>query len=93
MLIDKNNVLILSDFNITDYAYFLQKGETNNKILALNNFMNVLNLSQRNSILNTLGRLLDLVIHNKTCLVERSVDPWVPEDEHRIHLVSYELKQ
>ena len=42
--------------------------------------MNVLNISQRSSILNTFGRLPDQVIHNKTCLVERSVNPWVPED-------------
>ena len=34
----ENNVLILGDFNITNNAYFLKKGETKNNILALNNY-------------------------------------------------------
>ena len=50
--------------------------------MAQNNFMNILSLSQHNSILNTFDRLLNLVIHNKTCLVERFVNSRLSEDEY-----------
>lgn len=77
-----NNILILGDFNLTNYVSFLLTGETDNKILALINFLNILNLTQFNCTQNTHGRTLDLVIHDKLCSVEKSVDPWVTEDEH-----------
>ena len=70
-----SDLLLLGDFNIPDY---------NSNI---SNFQNFLELQQFNSINNVNNRLLDLVLANKECEVERAVDILLDEDTHHPSIV------
>lgn len=77
-----NDIIILGDFNITKYASYLQNSQTNGQILALNNFMSALNIHQYNYIYNQNNNILDLILSNRKCIVEKSFDALVHEDNH-----------
>lgn len=77
-----NDILIVGDFNISAYASYLHDSQTNRLISMLNNFLNIFNMSQHNFIYNENNRLLDLVLYNKMCTVEKSLEPLVAEDSH-----------
>lgn len=70
------NVLLLGDFNVP----FYNSEPTDSKALMLKNFEEFCNLTQYNSIINVNNRLLDLVLANVNCNVERCDSPLVPED-------------
>ena len=73
-----NNVILLGDFNIPNYVL----NPSDNSVLTIAAFMNILNLKQYNNVLNANGRLLDLVFSDLNCLVSRDDRPLVPEDQH-----------
>lgn len=76
------DVIILGDFNITDYSTYLNTLEVNNSVLSLLNFFNFLELEQHNFVYNHNNRLLDLVLSNKKCEVNRALDILITEDLH-----------
>lgn len=77
------NVLIIGDFNIPNYVKFVNGGEkVNTKTSELNNFLSISSLSQYNLIPNHLGNILDLVLYNNICRVEKSLEYLVDEDMH-----------
>lgn len=91
--IQNKDILMLGDFNITKYASFLADNHSDGKIFALNNFLNLLNLQQYNYIFNKHNKLLDLVLCNKKCRVEKSDDVLIREDDHHPALnVTLEMK-
>lgn len=71
-------ILIFGDFNIPLYNIDLN----DSKSKALNNFINFINVSQQNQIVNQSGRLLDLVVSNMQCKVSRDDCPLINEDHH-----------
>jgi Reverse transcriptase (RNA-dependent DNA polymerase) len=77
-----HKVLILGDFNITEYASSLSSSQVTTKLFILNNFVGLLDLAQNNFIFNDYDKLLDLVYSNFSCNVLRSLDPVVAEDKH-----------
>lgn len=76
-----SNLILLGDFNISEYAKYAITSETNTTIQLLNEFSNLLLLDQANQILNSSNRLLDLVLSNIECDVS-PVEPIVPIDPH-----------
>lgn len=80
--VQNNDVLLLGDFNIPKYASYLADSLPDGKMLALNNFLNMLNLQQLNFVYNIDNKLLDLIICNKKCTVEKSVDVLTREDNY-----------
>ena len=85
-----DSFIILGDFNISEARWLLQSDEhfviqnasDNNLILQLFAFMSFTGWSQYNSIFNNNNRLLDLVLSNSTCVVERTDPLSLPEDNH-----------
>lgn len=80
-----SNVLIIGDFNISELAV----DKDRRLCKELNNFTEILNMQQRNNILNGDERLLDLVITNLTCVVQRDSFPLVAEDNFHPSLCIY----
>lgn len=80
--IHNNNLIILGDLNIPGYLASLVSNQSNPQIMALNNFMNFLDLTQHNFIRNCNNRTLDLVISNCNCSVDVCKDILVPVDSH-----------
>lgn len=77
------DVVILGDFNISNYSLTVGSdcpGDV--KCAVLRGFLDFFNFRQFNTVHNSHGRLLDLVIASFQCLVVGDVDPLVAEDSH-----------
>lgn len=77
-----SNLLLIGDFNIPEYINNSPSNSSDNKVLTVNNFCNFFNLRQYNSVLNAQNKILDLVLCNLPCSVERAVDILLPEDSY-----------
>lgn len=77
-----NNLLIVGDFNISSYATYFHNNLGNDIVSALTNFLPIFNLTQYNTIANDLERILDLVLYNNDCFVERSIQNLVAQDRY-----------
>lgn len=75
-------VLILGDFNIPDLIRHYDGQQSTALVGEFVNFIEFCGLDQYNRVVNGNGRLLDLVITNFTCSVERSDRILLPEDSH-----------
>ena len=76
-------MLIVGDFNVPGFRDFSLAGRGGcRKSLSLAHFMSVLSLRQLNSVVNSDGRVLDLVLSALDGLVDGDVDPFVPEDNY-----------
>lgn len=73
-----SKLVVLGDFNIPEYACNTRTAKTS----ALDNFSDFFGLTQNNFVFNQNNKLLDLVLTNWSCLVERSLEPLVEEDVH-----------
>nr|CAI5849047.1 unnamed protein product [Callosobruchus analis] len=71
------NIIILGDFNAPG---FVRLDNSDRRVNAICTLLNVLNLQQCNNVLNGTNRLLDLVLSNLTCNVQRSIFPLVSEE-------------
>nr|CAI5840326.1 unnamed protein product [Callosobruchus analis] len=78
-LLNGAKVIIVGDFNIPK---FISGDEMDGKTKTVNNFMSYFNLSQYNNVLNVSSRLLDLVISNFMCMVEKDCIPLIQIDDH-----------
>lgn len=76
----RSHVLILGDFNLSDYVVSSSSTNPPGAILALNNFLTLSHLSQHCSVVNENNHILDLVISDLGCIVERAIDLLVDED-------------
>ena len=72
-------VMVLGDFNVPAYG---NVNASNRSTLSLENFRQFHNFRQFNTVLNSNGRLLDLLFAAVDCSVARDIDPMVPEDAH-----------
>lgn len=79
MISTLDNIIILGDFNVPN---FINIANNDTKSHLLQNFLNINNLNQINNIVNSNGRLLDLVIGNIDCDIVREIFPIVKEDLH-----------
>lgn len=79
--IHNHNLVLVGDFNL-DYQRSEQGGSPSPKLTLLKDFMSFFDSSQFNNIFNSYNRLLDLVIANFPCTVERGAIPLVPEDAY-----------
>lgn len=80
---DIDNVIVVGDFNCRNF-----NSDVNDlKCKILIQFMDLLDLSQLNTILNEDGRLLDLVMSNTACKVSRDYLPMVAEDRYHPSLI------
>lgn len=78
VLSGNENIIVIGDFNIPHFI-----GSDCMKSNLLNQFLNLNNLSQFNTILNHRGKLLDLILSNMSVLhLERSKSPLVVEDKY-----------
>ena len=80
-----SQLIVLGDFNCPDFVSCSKNNlsfSTTYQCIA--NFMLFYNLKQCNNILNTNGRLLDLILINKDnqCCVFKSDEPLLKEDHH-----------
>ena len=80
--LNDNDVYFIGDFNIPNYREFIVHNNNVERTAALMSFLNYFDLKQCNSILNSNNRLLDLVISNVTCGVEKAQDVLLKEDSH-----------
>nr|CAI5854602.1 unnamed protein product [Callosobruchus analis] len=74
-----SNVLILGDFNITSYS---NANQSDRFCRTFTDFLDFTNLNQANTTLNSMGRMLDLVVTDIDCEVLREPLSLVPEDAH-----------
>jgi hypothetical protein len=84
MLFD-NNLLIIGDFNMPDFLTLSQSrgyATTSSIYTHFSRFLDFFNMRQFNEIVNSIGRLLDLVMCNKSCRVAKADDVLVPEDNY-----------
>lgn len=77
-----NNTLIFGDFNITNYANYLEHFTTDSKCLYLSQFIEFFKYQQFNLVKNADQRILDLVISDLECIVVRDMNPLIREDSH-----------
>lgn len=78
-----SDLLIIGDFNIPEYSeYLTNRLPPTTKISELQNLCSFFDLAQYNMITNTSGRLLDLVLYNKTCTVTAADIKILREDVH-----------
>nr|CAH7742969.1 unnamed protein product [Callosobruchus chinensis] len=77
--IHNRDIIIMGDFNIPK---FVDNNLDDGATATITDFMNFLNLRQYNTVLNSLNRLLDLVMSNVECNVVRDVSPAVKEDDY-----------
>ena len=76
---NKDNVLILGDFNITNF----NSNIIDTKCQLMQSFLEFVNMKQFNNVENVNGRLLDLVISDlPNCNVSHDNAPFVREDTH-----------
>lgn len=79
----KSNVIIVGDFNISEFHSCAANNSYPSEIYNYcNNFSNFLNLNQKNHILNVSHRLLDLVYTNIDCLISHSSEVITSEDNY-----------
>lgn len=83
-----SDVLILGDFNLTNYAAERLLTSPSGGLKSLNNFLQLSNFQQCNLITNHNDRILDFVICSVECIVERAVDTLIDEDSHHPALVA-----
>lgn len=67
-----NKVVMLGDFNV---PHFLENDKSYNKTSAIQNLLTFFNLQKFNNILNSSGRILDLVFSNLECEIIRESPP------------------
>lgn len=73
------NILIMGDFNVT---YLNDTNVNNVKSRLMHNFLSYNDLNQCNGVVNSNGRLLDLVMCSEVVSVNRDDVPLLPEDAH-----------
>lgn len=76
------NLLLIGDFNISDYSNWIDNHISSVFTISIENFSNFLELSQNNYIRNSNGKILDLVLTNFQCEVSLAADSIVPIDSH-----------
>lgn len=84
VVLAQNNVIILGDFNVSQ---FIVKDVQDPKTQSIVSFINILNMKQLNETLNVNNRQLDLIISSINCSVVRESTPLVGEDSHHPALV------
>lgn len=96
----KSNFVILGDFNITRLIeYYSNNDVSDSYVNEFINFLNFFDCIQYNYIINYFGHLLDLVVSNTKCRVDRGTVSFVNEDKHHptlcihVSLKCEELKQ
>ncbi|XP_045463734.1 uncharacterized protein LOC123673294 [Harmonia axyridis] len=83
LLLDDGNLIILGDFNISEYVDCqLSSSLVVGKVEALRGLLNYMDLRQFNDIVNINGKLLDLVCCRRQVLVVKSISSPVPVDAH-----------
>ena len=80
--IQNNNTLFLGDFNFNEYSNYLRTLAPTCRITSLINFSNFLNFEQYNHIKNRNENILDLVLSNMNCIVDKAPDILINEDSH-----------
>lgn len=75
--LQSGKVILLGDFNVPG---FIHANNNDRRSCCLNNMLSIMDLRQFNAIINSTGRLLDLVISNLCCTVVRDLTPLVSED-------------
>lgn len=83
-IIHKENVIIMGDFNVTN---FVNRDLADPKYRTLDSFINFSNLNQQNTIRNIHGRILDLIITDVNCSINRDSVPLIKEDDHHPSLI------
>ena len=79
-ILPSDRILLVGDFNLPNFSSPLQI--TDDKLLALSNFMSSHNLTSFNSITNCNNRTLDLVLSNVTALEVAKESPLLALDAH-----------
>nr|CAI5858939.1 unnamed protein product [Callosobruchus analis] len=82
-----SNIMILGDFNISGYSAYSTDGVESTIVRSLNNFRSFYSLEQYNYVYNSNMRLLDIVLCNIYCCVDRCEDALLAEDLHHPALV------
>lgn len=82
-----SDVLIVGDFNISEYSRFTEDKQSTSRVRSLQAFVSFFNFTQRNTVTNSNNRLLDLVLSNMGCNVQQAVDVLTGEDIHHPSLV------
>lgn len=78
----ESELLLVGDFNVPDYSSYAIASRSKNNVTSLIHLSCVLDLEQSNQVLNFQQRLLDLVLSNTICIVNRDEHPMVPEDPY-----------
>ncbi|KAJ8961473.1 hypothetical protein NQ318_014721 [Aromia moschata] len=82
------NILICGDFNVNKF----NSDPNDPKVRLVHNFMGFYNICQYNEVVNSNGRLSDLVFGNFNCSIGRDNVPLVKEDTHHPSLIiNFEL--
>lgn len=77
-----SDVLLVGDFNITEYASSRNSFISSNKIRIFNNMVTFFGLQQTNFVMNSHDRILDLIVTNMSTTVSRASDVLILEDPH-----------
>ena len=77
-----SDILVVGDFNLTEYARCEDVALTSTSIRAIHNFSNFFELNQYNHVPNTDGRTLDLVFCNRPCSVCKASEVLLKEDNY-----------
>lgn len=85
-----SSLLILGDFNITEFYDCYNGQQFTNNFNTVMNLANLFSLDQCNQILNDNNRLLDLVFSSVNCVVNRASEVVLPE--HTLHHPSLEIQ-
>lgn len=77
--LSNSNFIILGDFNLREYAAYVQQGLSCNRLQPFLNFVNFMDITQHNYVYNSENKLLDLILSNTTCTVEHAQNILVRE--------------
>lgn len=80
-IVNDSNVIILGDLNIADLNEFYRNGVRSTLINMFENFLSITDLLQVNEIENGRNRILDVIVTNLQCSVEK-IEGIVHEDLH-----------
>lgn len=84
------NVVVLGDFNITNYYAVVDVGfSADPRCELLLAFLDFFDYRQMNFVRNGRDHILDLIMTNVNCEVCRASDPFVPEDSHHPALLAF----